>query len=326
MTTKFTRRLCVGAIAAAMLPCRSNAQQPPAPIIGLLDSSSATPFKLSTFYEGLKVEGFSRNQNVTVEYHSAENDYARLPQLAADLIDREVAMITALGAPAAIAAKGATTRIPVVFAISANPIEVGLVASLNHPGVNITGVTAAATGREQKRLELLHATIPDAPIIGFLLNPHNLQQDIQIKNALASAQKLGVQIKLVRASTAGDFGSGFAELVQSRTGSLVIADDEFFLGASAELGSLALRRNIAAIFEGAAFTAAGGLMSYGTRFAELYHQAGVYSGMVLAGAAPAELPIYQSTRVEMIANLRTAKTLGLVLPQPIIDQTTTLIR
>src|SRR5262249_12590119 len=186
--------------------------------------------------------------------------------------------------------------------------------NLNHPGANITGVTGMATGREQKRLELLHATVPDAPIVGFLLNPQNLQQDIQIKDALASAQKLGLQIKLLRASTAGDFGNVFAELVQSRAGGLVVADDEFFLGAGAELGALAVRYKVAAIFEGAAFTAAGGLMSYGTKFAELYHQAGTYSGMVLAGAVPADLPIYQSTRVDMIANLRTAKSLGIVVP------------
>jgi ABC-type uncharacterized transport system substrate-binding protein len=168
--------------------------------------------------------------------------------------------------------------------------------------------------------------VPDAPMVGILLNPQNLQQDRQSKDALAAAQTLGVEAKLIRASTAGDFGRVFAELVQSRAGGLVIADDEFFLGASAELGSLALRHSIPAIFEGNAFTVAGGLMSYGSRFAELYHQAGAYSGMVLAGAAPADLPIYQSTRVEMIANLRAAKSLGIILPQSIIDQTTTLIR
>jgi putative tryptophan/tyrosine transport system substrate-binding protein len=309
-----------------MLPSRLNAQQSPTPIIGLLDSSPATTLKISAFYEGLKVEGFSRNQNVTVEYLSAESDYARLPRLAVDLINRGISLITALGTPAALAAKGATTTIPIVFAVTANPIEVGLVVNLNHPGANITGVGGMAADREQKRLELLHAALPAAPQFGFLLNPQNLRQDMQVRDALASAQKLGVQAKLVRASTAGDIGNAFAELVQSRVGGLVIADDELFLTASAELGSLAVRYNIPAIFQGAAFTAAGGLMSYGSRFAELYHQAGAYSGMVLAGAAPAQLPIYQSTRVEMIANLRTAKSLGIVLPQSIIDQTTTLIR
>jgi putative ABC transport system substrate-binding protein len=326
MTAKFTRRLCVGAIGAAMLPPRLNAQQSSAPIIGLLDSSAPTTLKLSAYYEGLKVEGFSRNQNVTVEYHSAESDYARLSQLAADLINRGVSLITALGTPAALAAKGATATIPIVFAVSANPIGIGLVASLNRPGANLSGVAAMAADRELKRLELLHAAVPDAAIFGILLNPQNLHQDIQSKDALAAAQKLGVQVKLMRASTAGDFGNVFAELAQSRAGGLVIADDELFLSACAELGSLAVRHSIPAIFQGAAFTAAGGLMSYGSRLAELYHQAGAYSGMVLAGAAPADLPIYQLTRVEMIANLRTAKSLGIALPQSIIDQTTALIR
>jgi putative ABC transport system substrate-binding protein len=309
-----------------MLPSRLNAQQSPAPIIGVLDSSAPTTLKLSAFYEGLKVEGFSRNQNVMLEYRSAESDYPRLPQLAADLINRGVAVITALGTPAALAAKGATTTIPIVFMVSANPIEIGLVASLNRPGANTTGVAGMAAGREQKRLELLHTAVSDAAVLGFLLNPQNFRQDIQIKDALASAQKLGLQVKLMRASAAGDIGRAFAELVQSRARGLVIADDEIFLSASAELGSLAVRHRIPAIFQGTAFTAAGGLMSYGSRFAELYHQAGAYSGMVLAGAAPAGLPIYQSTRVEMIVNLQTAKSLGIALPQSIIGQATALIR
>ena len=326
MTGRFARRTAIVAIGAAMLPRHFKAQQTPAPVIGVLDSSAATALKLSAFYEGLKVEGFFRNQNLTVEYHSAEGDYARLSELAADLVNRRVALITALGSPAALAAKAATTKIPVVFAVSANPIEIGLVASLNHPGANMTGVAGMATGRERKRLELLYAAVPTASALGFLLNREDSNQDAQINDALASAQKVGVQIKPIRVSTGRDFGNVFAELVQSRTGGLVIADDEFFLGASAELGSLAARHSTPAIFQGTAFAAAGGLMSYGTRLAELYHQAGAYTGLVLAGAAPADLPIYQSTAVEMIVNLRSAKSLGITLPQAIIDQTTTLIR
>ena len=309
-----------------MLPRHLHAQQAPAPIIGVLDSSAATALKLSVFYEGLKVEGFSRNQNVTVAYHSADGDYARLPELAADLVNRRVALIAALGSPAALAAKAATTKIPVVFAVNANPLELGLVASLDHPGANLTGVAGMAVGRERKRLELLYAVVPTTPVLGFLLNPSSANQDAQINDALASAQIMGVQIKIVRASTGRDFSNVFAELVQARAGGLVIADDEFFLSASAELGSVAARQGTPAIFQGAAFAAAGGLISYGTRFAELYHQAGAYSGLVLAGAAPADLPIYQSTAVEMIVNLRSAKSLGIALPQAIIDQATTLIR
>jgi putative ABC transport system substrate-binding protein len=326
MAKRFTRRKCIAAIAAAMLPRHLNAQTAPTPIIGILDSAAATVLKLSTFYEGLKVEGFSRNQNLTVQYHSAENDYARLPELAADLVNRGVALITAFGAPAALAAKAATTKIPVVFAVSTNPIEIGLVASLNHPGANVTGVTGMAVGREQKRLKLLHAAVPTAPVLGFLLNPQNSNSEAQINDALAFAHNAGAQIKIIRATARRDFDNVFAELVQPQAGGLVIADDEFFLSASTDLGYLAARHSIPAIFQGATFTAAGGLMGYGSRLTELYHQAGAYSGLVLAGAAPAELPVYQSTAVEMIVNLRSAKSLGVALPQEIVDQATTLIR
>ena len=319
--------MCIAALGAAMLPLRHlDAQQAPTPIIGVLDSSAATALKLSAFYEGLKVEGFSRNQNVTIAYHSADGDYARLPELAADLVNRRVALITALGNPAALAAKDATAKIPVVFAVNANPLEIGLVTSLSHPGANLTGVAGMAVERERKRLELLHVVIPSAPVLGFLLNPSNANKDAQINVALTSAQKMGVRVKIVRASTGRDFSNVFAELAQAQAGGLVIADDEFFLGASAELGSLAIRQGTPAVFQGAAFAAAGGLMSYGTKFAELYHQAGTYSGLVLAGAAPASLPIYHSTAVEMIVNLRSAKSLGVALPQAITDQATALIR
>jgi putative ABC transport system substrate-binding protein len=296
------------------------------PVIGLLDSSAATASKLAAFYEGLKVEGFSRNQNLAVEYHSAEGDYTRLPKLAADLVNHRISLITALGSPAALAAKAATASIPIVFAVDTNPTEIGLVASLNHPGANSTGVAAMAIAREQRRFELLRAAVPAASIFGFLVNPQNSNQDVQVKNALASAQKFGVQIKLGRASTEAEFSNFFVELTQSRAGGLVIADDEFFLGASAGLATLAARHGIPAVFQGAAFAAAGGLMSYGSRLAEVYHQAGAYSGLVLNGAAPSDLPVYQSTGTETIISLRSAKSLGIILPQVIIDQANTLIR
>ena len=326
MTAQFTRRRCIATLGAAMTPRYASTEQAPTPVIGLLDSSAATTLKFSAFYEGLKVEGFSRNQNLAVEYHSADGDYARLPKLAADLVNRRVGLITALGSPAALAAKAATASIPIVFAIDSNPIAIGLVANLNHPGANIAGVAGMALAREQKRLELLRAAVPATSVFGFLVNPQNSNQDAQIKDALASALKFGVQIKLVRASAGPEFSNVFVELAQSQAGGLVIADDEFFLGASAELGSLAARHNVPAVFQGAAFATAGGLVSYGSRLAELYHQAGAYSGLVLAGAAPADLPIYQSTGTETIVNLRSAKSIGIVLPQVIIDQANTVIR
>jgi putative tryptophan/tyrosine transport system substrate-binding protein len=294
MAMKLTRRKCVAAIGTALLSRRLNAQQAPKPTLGILDSATATAFKLSAFYEGLMVEGFSRNQNLTVEYHSADGDYARLPELAADLVNRQVTLISAFGTSAALAAKTATTKISIVFAVDANPIEIGLVASLNHPGANIIGVAGMGAGRERRRLELLHAALPTAPVLGLLLNPQNASHGAQSNDAFALAQVIGVQIRPVRANTGREFGNAFAELIQSHAGGLVIADDEFFLSASTELGALAIRQSIPAIFQGAAFASAGGLMSYGTRLAELYHQAGTYSGLILAGAAPADLPIYQT--------------------------------
>jgi len=326
MTAQFTRRTCIAALGAAITSRHASAQQAPEPVIGLLDSSAATALKFSAFYEALKVEGFSRNQNLTVEYHSAEGDYARLPKLAADLVNRRVNLITALGSPAALAAKAATASIPIVFAVDANPIEIGLIANLSHSGANICGVAAIGVAREQKRLELLRAAVPAASLFGVLVNPQNSNQDAQIKDAVASAQKIGVQIKLVRASTGAEFGNIFVELAQSQAAGLVIADDEFFLGAGVQLGSLAARHSMPAVFHGAAFATAGGLLSYGSRLPELYHQAGAYSGLVLAGASPADLPIFQSTGTETIVNLRSAKSFGIVLPQAMIDQANSVIR
>ena len=261
-----------------------------------------------------------------VEYHAADGEYTRLPELVADLVNRRVSLITAFGAPAALAAKGATAKIPIVFAVEPNPIGVGLVASLDHPGTNVTGVTSMAVGREQKRLALLHESIPTAPIFGLLVNPHNANADTQINDALVTAERLAMQIKVVRAGANRDFGNAFAELAQSRPGGLAIADDDLFMSTSAELAGLALRHSIPAIFEGAAFAAGGGLMSYGSKLTELHHQSGVYSGLIANGATPAELPIYQSTGIEMIVSLRSAKALGVTLPQAVIDEANLIIR
>jgi putative tryptophan/tyrosine transport system substrate-binding protein len=326
MIGRITRRTCIATIGAAVLPANAHAQRSTAPTIGILDSSAATATKLTAFYEGLKIEGFVRNQNLTVQYYSAEGDYSRLPGLAADLVNRQVSLISALGAPAALAAKRATPTVPIVIAVGPNPVSLGLVDSLNHPGKNLTGATSVAVGREQKRLELLHEAIPTALGFGVLINPQNSNADAQIHDALTAAQAIGVQVKLVRASSSRDFGSAFTELTHAQASGLVVADDDFFLSASPALGSLAARYRIPAIFEGAAFTAAGGLISYGSRLTELYHQAGVWSGLVLNGAAPAKLAMYQSEGVDLVVNLRSAKSLGIYLPQGLIDQATALIK
>jgi putative tryptophan/tyrosine transport system substrate-binding protein len=256
MIVRITRRMCVATLGATVLPVTAHAQRPASPTIGILDSSAANAAKLTAFYEGLKVEGFVQNQNLAVQYYSAGGDYSRLPGLAADLVGRQVSLISALGAPAALAAKGATTTVPIVIAVGPNPVSLGLIASLNRPGANLTGVTSLAAGREQKRLELLHEALPTAPGFGVLVNPQNSNADAQIHDALIAAQAIGVQIKLVRASSQ-EFGRVFTELAQAQASGLVVADDDFFLSVSAALGSLAARYRIPAIFEGAVFTAAG---------------------------------------------------------------------
>jgi putative tryptophan/tyrosine transport system substrate-binding protein len=318
--------MCIAALGATVLPVNAQAPKAATPTIGILDSSAATAAKLKPFYEGLKVAGFVQNQNLTVQYYSADGDYPRLPSLAADLAGRQISLISALGAPAALAAKGATTTIPIVIAVGPNPVNLGLVASLNHPGANLTGATSVASGREQKRLELLHEAIPTAPGFCVLVNPQNPHADAQIGDALAAAQAIGVQIKLVRVSSSRDFGSAFTELAQGQARGLVVADDDFFLSAAIALGSLAARYRIPAIFEGAAFTAAGGLMSFGSNLTELYHQAGMWSGLVLNGAAPAELGMFQSMGIDLVVNLRSAKSLGIDVSQGIIARANTLIK
>lgn len=300
--------------AALAAPLAARAQQVQMPVIGFLDTAAGTVLELTTFYEGLKIEGYVRNQTMAVVYHSAAGDYSRLPSLAADLVNRRVSLIAAIGLPAALAAKGATTTIPIVFAVEPDPVQVGLIPSLDKPGGNMTGVTDLAAGREGKRLELLHELMPLATVFSLLVNPANPTAEAQAQDAVATARKLGLQIDVVHASVDSDFDMAFAALAGSRARGLVIGDDELFISASAWLASLAVRRNVPAIFQGKAFATAGGLMSYGSNLVETYHQAGVYSGLILNGAAPADLPVYQSTRIEFIVNVRTAKSLGIAVP------------
>ena len=326
MPGQITRRASIALIGTAALPLTTRAQQPSRPIIGILDSSTATATKLSGFYDGLKVEGFIRYQNVAIEYRSAESNYDRLPDLAAELVKREVSLIVAFGVPAALAAKSATTTTPIIFAISPDPVEIGLIASLNRPGRNITGVANMAEGREQKRLELLHELIPTARALALLVNPHNPKVEAQMRDALAVAQVLGVQLQFIRATAVKDFEGAVAALTQSQVSGLAISDDELFVSASAQLASLAAGHRVPAIFQDAPFARAGGVMSYGNRLAETYHQTGVCSGLILNGATAAELPVYQATKIEFIINLRTANSLGLTFPPNLLDHATEVIK
>ncbi len=316
-----SRRAVIALGGSAMLgsPFGAFAKPNGVPVIGLLEAAAGTADQLAAFYDGLKAEGYIRNQTIAALYHSAAGDYSRLPALAADLVKRQVTAIAAFGVPAALAARDATTAIPVVFAIGPSPVEIGLVRSLDLPGGNITGVTALSAGRERKRLELLHELIPAAKEIALLVNPADADAGTRIQKTVAAARVLGLGLRPIRASAAGEFDAAFNSLAASPPGGLVVADDEFFDSRAADLGFLALRHRIPAIFQGRAFAAAGGLLSYGSNLGEMFHQAGAYGGLILKGAKAASLPIYQSIKVDFIVNARTAASLGVPLPAAIVS-------
>jgi ABC-type uncharacterized transport system substrate-binding protein len=303
--------------AAAAWPLAARAQQPAMPVVGLLGATTAQGFaaQLTAFRQGLSEAGFVDGRNVAIEYRWAEDQYDRLPAMAADLVRSQVAVIATIGGNAAsLAAKAATATIPVVFHGSVDPVEAGLVASLNRPGGNVTGVVTLNIDTGQKRLELLHELLPAATTIGLLLNPTNAGAEIQSKDLPAAARTLGLQLRIVHASTAHDFDPAFATLSQARAGGLVIGTDGFLVSQSAQLAALAVRHALPAIFQYRAFVTAGGLMSYGGSVTDSYRLSGVYTGRILKGEKPADLPVQQATKVELIINLKTARTLGLTFP------------
>jgi putative ABC transport system substrate-binding protein len=304
--------------AAATWPVAALAQQRPTPVIGFLNSLSREWWLayLAAFHQGLKEAGYVDGQNVTIEYRWADGHYDRLPMLAADLVRRHVDLIVATGGnPSAIAAKAATTTTPIVFIVAGDPVKEGFVASLNRPGGNMTGVSIITTSLEAKRLELLHDLIPDAVKIAVLLNPNFSEAETELKVVQTAADKLGQQIRVLNAGSEAEIDRAFAELIQHRTNALLVASDPFFFGLRDKLVALAARYAIPAIYFVREFTVAGGLMSYGASLSDTYHQMGVYSGRILKGDKPADLPVVQPTRFELVLNLKTAKTLGLSVPQ-----------
>ena len=297
----------------AAWPITLRAQQPAMPVIGFLRSTAANGSEhiVTAFLRGLKEAGFVEGQNVAIEYRWADNQNDRLPALAADLIRRQVTVIVAAGIPAALAAKAATTTIPIVFEIGADPVEVGLVASLNRPCGNLTGVTTLNVELGSKRLELLHDVVPTTRSIALLVNPASpINAERQSTDAQTTARTLGLQLHVVHASTERDFDTVFASLVQMRAGALVINNDAFFLSRTEQLAALTVRHAVPTIFSYREFTAAGGLMSYGGSLTDAYRLTGVSTTRILKGEKPADLPIQQATRFEIILNLKTAKTLG----------------
>jgi putative ABC transport system substrate-binding protein len=308
---------------AATWPLAARAQQPAMPVIGFLRNTAATGSKpiVTAFFQGLKEAGFVDGQSVAIEYRWADNQNDRLPALAADLIRRQVAVIVAAGIPAALAAKAATTTIPIAFEIGADPIEAGLVASLNRPGGNLTGVTTVNVELAPKRLELVHEVLPTTRSIALLVNPtspfnaERLSTDTQI-----AARTLGLQLYVLHASTESDFDTVFASLVQMRAGALVINNDAFFLSRIEQLAALTVRHSVPTISAYREFTAAGGLMSYGGSLTDAYRLTGVYAGRILKGDKPADLPIQRATKVELYINQKTAKALGLTVPQALLSR------
>jgi putative tryptophan/tyrosine transport system substrate-binding protein len=307
----------LGGAAAWPLAVRA---QPVIPVIGFLGSraSGEDPQLLTSFRVGLKEAGYVEGQNVVIDYRFAENQYDRLPALAADLVKRQVALIAANG-PAAQAAKAATSTIPIVFTVGFDPVEVGLVASLNRPGGNVTGVSILDVELGPKRLELLRELVPKATIIAVLVNPTDPVRAGNISKVVQrAARTLGLQSNVLQASSERDFDAVFATLLETRVDGLVIGGEPFFNSRSEQLGALTARHKVPTIFQFREFTAGGGLASYGASLTDSYRQIGVYAARILKGERPADLPIVQASKFELVINLRTAKALGLTVPAKLL--------
>jgi putative tryptophan/tyrosine transport system substrate-binding protein len=306
---------------AAAWPLAARAQQTAMPVVGFMagSSPSALSQQVAAFREGLKEAGFIEGLNVAVEYRYGEGQLDRFPALASDLVRRQVAVLVASGGPTGVlAAKQASTTIPIVFSIGSDPVEIGLVASLNRPGGNITGVYQFTAGLEAKRLGLLQEMVPKARTIAVLLNPNYAPAENQLRDVQEAATRLGVQLVVVRANTEEEFNAAFSTIVQQKAGALLVCASPFFNSRRQQLVPLATRHALPAMYEWRDFAAAGGLMSYGTSLADAYRQTGVYAARILKGAKPADLPIMQATKFELVINLNTARALRFDVPPSLI--------
>jgi putative tryptophan/tyrosine transport system substrate-binding protein len=316
------RRDFLGVLGGAVAwPLAARAQQPVMPVIGFLHSESPNQYagQLRAFLQGLSETGYIEGRNVAIEYRWAESQYDQLPALAADLVRRRVTVITANG-PAVPVAKTATTTIPIVFFAADDPVKRGLVASLARPGGNLTGVTNLGVELGPKRLELLHELLPTATIVGLLVNPSNPAAETLSRDTQAAARTLGLQMHVLNASTERDFDTVFATLVQQRAGGLVMLSDPFFNTRQKQIAALTVRHAIPTAYQNREFVAAGGLVGYGNSFTDLWRQIGSYTGRILKGEKPADLPVQQPTKFELFINLKTAKALGLTVPPSLLTR------
>ena len=314
--------------AAAAWPVAARAQQPAMPVLGFVNPTSAQSWArpLSAFLKGLSQTGYVEGRNVAIEYRWAENRNDRLPAMVADLVRRQVSVIAATSTPAALAAKAATTTIPIVFETGSDPIQLGLVGSLSRPGGNITGVTQLVQEVTPKMLELLHELLPTAHVMALLVNPTApALAQTYTSEVLAAAHSLGLELHVLNASSERDFDGVFAKVIELRAAGLVIGAEALFTSHSEQLAALAVHHAVPTIYKGREFAAAGGLMSYGSDITDSYRLAGVYTGRVLKGEKPADLPVQQATKIELYINLKTAKALGVTVPLPLSGRADELI-
>ena len=316
---------------AVAWPFAARAQQPnkeaAMQVIGYLNAGSPDRYTdaLRALHQGLNETGYVEGRNLAIEYRWANGQNDGLAALAADLVRRRVTVIALTGPPAALAAKAATTTIPIVFNLGSDPVALGLVASLNRPGGNLTGVSSLNVELGQKRLELLHELVPTARVIAFLVNPTNPNAAADTERMQAAARTLGLQLHVLHASTERDFDVVFADVLRLRAGALVIGTDGFFITGGAQLAALTARHAVPAIFQFRDFVEAGGLMSYGGTFTDEFRQVGNYTGRILKGEKPADLPVAQVTRFELVINLKTAKALGLTVPISLLGRADAVI-